>query len=193
MMDEWPARLAGRDEWPARLAGRDEWPARLAGRNEWPPRSVERGTRAVSTVVSYLMVLGIVTVLTTGLFVSTSGFVEDQRQGAVRSELEVVGNQLAADLAVADRLARAGEGAGEGAETVQVTSDLPDRVAGATYEIEIVERDDGLYRLVLRSLDADVSVTVLVRTRTPIETGTVDGGDVRISYDGSGPLEVDRV
>lgn len=134
------------------------------------------------------MVLTIVTVLTTGLFVSTTGFVEDQREGAVRSELEVVGNRFAADLTTADRLALT-EG---GAKRVEVTSDLPDRVAGTAYEIEIVDRGDGLYELVLRTRDRDVSVRVLVRTRTPIRTGTVDGGDVRITYDGSGPLEVEN-
>lgn len=144
------------------------------------------GDRAVSSVVTYLMVLGIVTVLTTGLFVSMSGFVVTQQEGAIRSELEVVGNQFAADLAAADRLALTAGPAG----TVQVTSDLPDRVAGTTYEIEIVERADGLYAIVLRSHDPAVTVTVLVRTRTPVETGTVDGGDLRIAYDGSGSLEV---
>lgn len=136
--------------------------------------------RGVSTVVNYLLVLGILTLLTTGLFVSMSGFVEDQREEAIRSELEVVGNRLATDIAVAERLsASAGENG-----TVRTTSKVPPRVAGTQYKIAIQQADgDGQHQIVLRSISSDVTVTVTQRTEVPIENTTVDGGTLRIVYD----------
>lgn len=140
------------------------------------------GDRAVSTVLSYALILGIVAILTATLFVSTSGFVENERKETVRSTLEVTGHALAADVETADRLAAS---AGEPGR-VALASDLPDRVAGAQYEIEIDERDDeDRYEITLRSVDPEVSVTVLVRTETPIEPTAVDGGDVAIEFDPS--------
>lgn len=137
--------------------------------------------RGLSTVVNYVLVLGILTLLTTGLFVSMSGFVEDQREETIRSELEVVGNRLATDIAVAERLsASAGESG-----TVQITPKAPSRVAGAQYEIQIQQAEgDDQHQIVLRSIDPEVTVMVTQRTEIPVENTTVDGGQLRISYDG---------
>lgn len=135
--------------------------------------------RAVSIVVSYVLVLGIVALLTSALFISMTGVVESQRERTCRSSLDVVGNALAADIDAADRLVLASEGSG----TVELTTDLPDRVAGTPYKIEISPGGDGRHELTLRCIDPDVSVTVMVRTRTPIEGATIDGGTLEIAYD----------
>lgn len=136
--------------------------------------------RAVSTVLSYALILGIVSILTATLFVSASGFVENERQETVHSTLEVTGHSLAADLETADRLARSGD-----TQRVVVTSELPDRVAGAQYWIDITGDGDDRYEITLRSVDPDVSVTVSVRSATEIPSSSVDGGDVEIAYDES--------
>lgn len=136
--------------------------------------------RAVSTVVSYAMILGIVTLLTAALILSMGGHVENEQERTIRSTLEVVGNDVAADVDAADRIALVGDRP----ETLELSISLPDRVAGSPYKIEISETaDDGRYEIGLRSTHPEVSVTVTVRTRTAIETTTVDGGDLTIAYD----------
>lgn len=136
--------------------------------------------RGVSTAVNYVLALAVVTLLVSGLFVSMSGFVTDQQEQAVRSELTVVGNRLADDLSAADRLAVGTGGTGR----VRATLDLPESVAGTTYRTRIASAGGGdSYTLTLVGTDPEVSVTVSVRTRTTVATGTVTGGDLVVTYD----------
>ncbi|MFC7028484.1 hypothetical protein ACFQH8_15745 [Halomicroarcula sp. GCM10025710] len=60
--------------------------------------------RAVSTALGYVLTLSIASLLVTGLIIAGSGFVEDRREQVVREELTVIGQQIGADLARADRL-----------------------------------------------------------------------------------------
>lgn len=140
--------------------------------------------RGVSTVVSYALILGIVALLTTGLLFSMSGFVDGQQRDTTHSTFEVVGNTLAGDVAVADRLVTASEQP----QTVSVTSTLPDRVAGSSYVIDVEDTGDGSAVLTLRGGagtgdGGDVFTTVTVRTETPVESTTVEGGAVEVRYD----------
>lgn len=137
--------------------------------------------RALSTVISYVLALGIVALLTTLLFVSMGGFVDGERQQTTRSTLEVVGNAIAADIETADRLAQASGDSG----TVELAAAQPERVAGTQYTIAIEQvAADGRYAITLRSSGPDVTVTVPVTTRTGIDETTVDGGDLEIVYEG---------
>lgn len=143
--------------------------------------------RAVSTVANYAVLLGIVTLLISGLFVGTSGLVTGQQERVIRSELTVLGNQIAADLGAADRLARQ---AGESG-TMRATLDLPEHVGGSTYRIRVTDgATDTQYELTLLSTAPEVSVTILVRTHLSLATGTVDGGDIAIVYTAPDTLEV---
>lgn len=135
--------------------------------------------RGVSVVVSYVMVLGIVTLLMSGLFISMSGFVETQRERAIRSELQSIGNEIATDLTVIGRLAHTTTDAG----TITVSPRLPERVAGTPYTITITQRDDRQYELTLRSLDPEVVVTIHVRSPIPIQSVTINGGTLELRYD----------
>lgn len=142
--------------------------------------------RAVSAVFGYVLALGIVTLLIGGLFIAAGDFVESQHDRAIRSELEVVGNRLAADVAAVDRLALAAESNGE----VQLRIELPPRVAGEPYQIQI---DDSVaqevHLLTLTASQPAVTVEVRVRTETPMASGTINGGDVVVVYNGTA-LEV---
>ena len=144
--------------------------------------------RGVSTVVSYVLVLGIAAILVSGVFTATGVILEREHEQTIRSEMEVVGNQVAADIAVADRLATHAGASGN----VTVTSDVPDRIARAQYRIEIVAGEsDGQYEIRLQSVDPAVRITVDARSDTPVEPGTVDGGTLEIVSDTeAGTLEV---
>lgn len=142
------------------------------------------GDRGVSAVFGYVLTLGIVTLLISGLLFAAGGFVENQHDRAIRAEFEVIGNRVAADIAAVDRLALAAGSTG-GAE---LSTDLPRRTAGQPYQLSIspVGGAASVYALNVSTTTAsDVEVTVRVKSQTPLVTGTVAGGDVRVTYNGT--------
>lgn len=147
------------------------------------------GSRAVTVPTDYVLLVGITALLASGLLAGTAGFVGDQQERAVRSGFEVVGNELASELATADRLADSLGDEGR----VRMGSDLPESVAGTTYLVSFDNRTgaDGpyTYDLVLTSTDPAVTVRVPVRTHRPVATDTLDGGAIELSATPSG-LEV---
>lgn len=138
--------------------------------------------RGVSTVVGYVLNLGIATVLVVGLLLAGGGLVEDQRERTVRAELDVVGNRMAADLEAADRLLLAGN------SSITVRSSQPDRVVGLDYDVA-VQASDGNVSLRLSTRDPAVERTVKLTNRSEIQPGTVSGGDLTIQGSGN-TLEV---
>lgn len=145
--------------------------------------------RGVSTTVGYVLSLGVATLLLTGLLLAAGNFMADQREGASRTELRVVGQQLASDLAGADRLAQAAD---DGSVTVRRS--LPPRVVGSAYTIRI-DQGGAVTDGYVITLEAENGVTATARftAETDVATPTsLTGGDVVISYDtdGSAVLEV---
>lgn len=134
--------------------------------------------RAISTTVGYVITLGITSLLVSGLLIAGGGFVQDTRQGTVQDELEVIGQQLAADIASADRLAGAG---GPNAE-VRIERELPDTVTGRTYSVSVTDSTSGPSEvtLTLSTEDPDVSVDVSLYVQRDVATGDLQGGDVVI-------------
>lgn len=140
--------------------------------------------RAVSTVLGYSITLGIATLLVAGLLVATGGYVQDQRERVVRTELSVVGNQLAGDLTIADTLSR------RGADTLALHRRLPHTAAGTSYVVA-VNPPACTSCIYLYAPDVDVSVQVDLTTETPIASSNVTGGAVVVRYDpGTDTLEV---
>lgn len=140
--------------------------------------------RGVSTVLGFVLTLGITSLLVIGLLVGTSGFVDGQRQSTIRDEMQVLGQQVAADIAAADRLVRAG------GDTVAIDRPLPSDVTGLSYQMTI---DAGPpVTITLATSNPDVSVEVTVRTVTDVAGGTtLNGGDIEVVYDqGSDELVV---
>lgn len=141
--------------------------------------------RAVSVTATYALNLAIATVLIAGLLTVTGDLVEDRRGEAIRSELTVVGNRVAADLMSADRLA----GAGTDSADVRIETTLPGRVGGSHYTLA-VNATTAESHLRLRSVDPRLTVTVPFENGTAVRNGTVAGGDVTIALADDGRLEV---
>lgn len=137
-------------------------------------------TRGVTTVLRYALFLVIVTLLVAGLFVGVSGFVESQQERAIGSQLETVGNRLAADLTTANYVV-SGSGA---ATTTRFRTTLPDAVASSEYRVSITGSGPR-YELTLRSVEPAVERTVAFRSSVPVAATTVTGGRVTIRYNGS--------
>lgn len=61
--------------------------------------------RGVSMTVSYILGLSIAFLLVIGLFLTAGDFVTEQRETSIRTEMEVLGEQIATDITLADRMA----------------------------------------------------------------------------------------
>jgi hypothetical protein len=129
--------------------------------------------------------LAIVTLLVAGLLTGMGDLVQSQQERAVRSQLDTVGNRLAADIGTASRLVdRAG------ANQMRLRTEIPDTVGGSYYTVDVTNLDGTRYRLELRSSDPEVRTTVEVRSPMPVR-GSVSGGRLVIQYDSdSGELVV---
>ncbi|QLH77692.1 hypothetical protein HZS55_10440 [Halosimplex rubrum] len=145
------------------------------------------GNRGQSTALEYTLALAVASLVVTGLLVTAGDFVTQQRSEVVRTELGVVGQQLAGDVVAADRLARAGART----ETVAVNASLPRTVAGAGYTVEVADSGSGQW-LHLSTADPSVGVSVRFETETVVATGSVSGGDVSVVYDEGDPGDPDE-
>ena len=145
------------------------------------------GERAVSPVVGYVLTLGISTLLVSGLLIAASGFVDTQREQTTESELQVIGQQVSADIAAADRLHRT-----DGATDVVIERDLPDSVVGSEYTVFVRSDNDGptdVY-LRLRTVRPEVTAEVGVTNETNVAESAAGGGKIEIRVTGTGSLEV---
>lgn len=143
--------------------------------------------RGVSTTLSYVLTIAISTVLVVGLLTAGSTFVDDQRNRVVESELRVIGQRLAADIATADRLVQASDDP----STVTVTSQLPQTVSGSPYVVRLIP-DGGNASITLSTTALDDDVTVPLSNTTAIAESSAVNARVFVVYDpATGRLEVD--
>lgn len=131
--------------------------------------------RAVSTTVGYALTLGVAALLITGLLIAGGGFLENQREVTTETELEVIGEQVSADISSADRLSASD------ADAVNITRNLPDSVTGSQYTISV--RTSPQTHLELRSVDPEVTVRVDVAVNEAALVATdIGGGNIQVSY-----------
>ncbi|KTG10004.1 hypothetical protein AUR64_10390 [Haloprofundus marisrubri] len=128
--------------------------------------------RGVSVTVNYVLALGILAILVSGLMVGAGGYLDDQRRATTHDELETIGNRLAAQVAQTDSLSRGG---GE----MSVHVERQQRVASGNYRVELRNGDtcsspSADACLHLRAPASDVSVRVPVQNETAF-TLTRDG------------------
>jgi len=140
-------------------------------------------SRGQSIALDYTLGLGIGFLLITGLVIAGGNYVTDQRDRAQQAELRVVGQQLAADIEAADRLA-----ASTTSGDVRIERSLPSTVARSTYTIEVVADEDPW--LVLSSHAAPVQVRIELTNQTALVPTTINGGLVVVDYTASGELEL---
>ncbi|QLD85124.1 hypothetical protein HWV23_05105 [Natronomonas halophila] len=141
--------------------------------------------RAVSPVFGYALTLSISTLLITGLLVAAGGFVDNQRELTSENELEVIGHQVAADIAAADRLSRTN---GVDTSELSITRTVPQRIVGSSYRIYLRTGGNGPTDpyLELRVTDPEVTVTVglAVAPSTTVAESSTGGGQVMVEVDG---------
>lgn len=141
--------------------------------------------RAVSPVFGYVLTLSVATLLVGGLLISASGFIDEQRRNTAESELRVIGQQISADIAAADRLNRT-----DGAETIRVGRTIPRTVVGSQYTVSVVDDGGGPTSpyLELSTNRPEVTVEVGIASKSTVESGvSADGGRVVVVVQGNPP------
>lgn len=150
------------------------------------------GDRALSTTVSYTLLIAITFALVGGLIVGTDTLIRDQRQQASQDQLELTTQELSSLLKTADRLADSNSRT----NTLEITYGLKRRVAGSQYVI-VIDEDTSWsgagtrYEIRLLGRDFDGSTrTVITMQNTEIDLQggpelRVNGGPLRIDYDQS--------
>jgi len=140
-----------------------------------------------SITLNYVLVLGISTILVTGLIIAGGSFVEDQREAVIESELRIVGNHLAANLEQVDRYVNASESGSP--STAHINQTFQQEVTGSTYQVELLD-NGGDPQLLLTSTRGDIAVRVDIAVRAPVDDGAVaTGGEIAAAYD-SGELVI---
>lgn len=135
-----------------------------------------RDERGQAVTLNYTIGLGIAAILVTGLLIAGGDFVDNQRERVAETELRVVGQQVAADVEAADRLANSTEQQGR----VEVTRRLPPDVTGSSYSVELVEQPDPY--LELRTDSPEVEVRIEFTNQTDVTQSQVSGGNVVVNY-----------
>lgn len=146
--------------------------------------------RAVSSVVTYAMALGITTVLIAALLAGTTAHLESERERAAEVELETIGERLALEITVVDR-ASTSEAA---SNRVVQESTYPSTVAGSAYRFEVVgdchrleaalTTGERCLEVAATAIDATAYVP-LGDAGSAVETdGPVRGGEIRIVFEG---------
>ncbi|MFD1587293.1 hypothetical protein ACFR9U_09875 [Halorientalis brevis] len=140
--------------------------------------------RGQAITLNYAMGMAIGVILITGLLIAGGTFVTDQRESAIRTELRVVGQQIAADVATADRLSQSTEGN----STVRLERTMPETVAGGTYNVRVVASKDA--HLILTTENPAVRVRVDLVNQSDVQDTAINGGTLHINETASGDLEV---
>lgn len=143
-----------------------------------------RTDRGQAITLNYALGLGIGLILITGLLITGGTFVNDQRESAIQTELRVIGQQMAADIATADRLSQSTAGN----STVRLERTMPSTVAGGIYEVELVAGSDP--HLLLSTENPEVTVRIDLVTETALKGNNINGGSVRIRETSGGKIEL---
>lgn len=128
--------------------------------------------RAVSSVVAHALIIAIAMVLVSLILLTGTTYVEDQRDQTIRSQLNVVGQQVVGCMEHADRLVSATQ---NDPETLEVSCQLPNRVVGETYVVHV---DSTAVRL---EATGGTSVEVPLGS-TSVEPTDLKGGRIVIEY-----------
>lgn len=139
--------------------------------------------RGVSFPLSHVVTLGMTTLVVTGLLASAGGYITAELDRSAARELAAIGEDLAADLAAADRLAGGAPGTNL---TLEVS--LPQRVSGGDYVVALetagscADPERSVSCVVLRAPDVGVRRAIPFRNQTAVASGSTTGGRLAIVY-----------
>lgn len=148
-----------------------------------PVVSLTDAEDGAATVLSYVLLLGVATVLMTGLIVAGSAMADNQQQRTVGMELTVIGEQLSGDISTVDRMARTPVEI----DTARLDRQFPQTVSGNTYRMNVTDDPDIVgtdVALELQATGIDQRFEAPIHSKTDVAVGSnATGGAVVIYYD----------
>jgi hypothetical protein len=143
--------------------------------------------RGVSSAITYALVVAITLALVAGLLFGTESLIQQNRKQTATEQLEVVEQRVATTIETTYRLADT-SGPDPEPERVRVTRQLPDRLAGSQYHIEIESPTGSAARIEVELVEFDIATETTVRLRVgfgdpTITEANVNGGDIAVVYD----------
>ena len=141
-------------------------------------RSSERG---VSTQVSYVLAIGVITILMAGLIYSTGGLVDSTTEQGTQAELQIIGDRIAAQVMTADRTI----GTDTGATSLVLDANVPARAGGEQYSLNYTGSE-----LVVQSSESETTVRIPLETDHDLEIATQYSTEWRIYTTGSDELRI---
>lgn len=136
-------------------------------------RSFVRDDRAVSKQIGYVLSITVITLLMTGLIVSTASLVEDNTDRSTEAELEVVADRLAAQVMAADRLVEKDDGTAE----AYMDANVPNHAGDGQYAVSVDGESDGIR---VESTSRDISTTVPIQVENEVVVDRVVSNDLVI-------------
>ena len=131
-------------------------------------RGVVEGVSVVASIAILLLFSG---AIIGSLYVTSQG-----SEIAQRNQITFEGQKVAGELAKVDRLVRSSNSDGQIGRHIS----LSDRIGNRQYEITTVTEADGDQKLILQTIDEELTVTIPYGTQTPVEETTVQGADIYI-------------
>lgn len=141
--------------------------------------------RAVSSALSYALIVVIIVSLTGGLVVGADALVVEQREQVAQDQLGVVAERLAASITTVDRMAAVESSSP--VDRAAVRRDFPRRIAGSQYRVTVTHQTalGNVVTLTVETRDLDVEVTVRAQVEAALRVRetTVNGGPLLVRYD----------
>jgi hypothetical protein len=143
--------------------------------------------RGVSSAITYALVITITLTLTAGLLFGTESLIQQNREQTAVEQMEVVEQRVATTVETTYRLAESSS-PDPSPERVRVTRELPDRLAGSQYHIELEDPTGDAARIEVELVEFDAATETTVRLEVEFgdpdfSEASVNGGDIAVVYD----------
>jgi hypothetical protein len=138
-------------------------------------RGEEAVSRGIAEGIGFVFALGVLTLFVAGSMVAGATLLNDTAEDARQEQIQFEAERVAWAFEDVDRSVRASGSDNEISEVV----DLPDEIAGETYNLSISPTPTGGFvNMSIRG--SDVSASIEFYTDTLVKDRSVSGGDVRV-------------
>lgn len=144
---------------------------------------------AVTLTISYILQFSVTVIAVLLLLFSFQAMIDRAEEGVMRSEMEVIGSDIAVRLTSVDLTITSARGASGNVNALEYEFTIPQEIAGNSYYIVIHSYDE----IDLKSTAVDVETRIPFKASTNITTSTIYSSNSRhrIIYNrSSGAIEV---
>lgn len=107
-------------------------------------RNLNEDDNAVSITIGFILTFSITVIILVTILSSFYSLMDRAEQTVMRDEFEIHGNDIAVRIATIDTMIGTATNAGSNVGELRYELSLPERIAGKTYSIEIVNSSKGI-------------------------------------------------